>query len=591
MKLLCPLLFFIALMQLSNGIMISEIMADPIADETLNEWIELYNNEDRQINISGFLIGDDKDNDTIEGGLYGKEGTIIEPFGFAVITDDATRAYNNFNVSPDAARLYIDDSSIGNGLSNGGETIYLYDSNGNLMHNLSYSQTAEGLSWAIVNNSLYKSNPTPGFGNEGTIVSGERCDYATEIILAKTIFDNSSEFSFKIRASKLKGQSTNFTSKAEIEDLNGKTAKEYSPFTNEPITLQRTSTEYTPSLEEGKSYTINANITVQCNDTGKENDFDARIITIKGKPLQEDSSVDISGIYDLGSDNTAKFGQAVRIRLDAYRGNTNKESIAVWAEGKKGSRISKQSKANLGMKYTNYSLTLPVQIEPNCDGEFKDGSYTIKAEGLDSEDEEEIEIEKLTGSMCEIKAIKENSISPKKFNFYLQDFNENIDARKEFNTKVVLDNNNDADIPIKVWSYVYRGSKSYSGDKEDNKKEFILKANSLHIVELSNTAENAEPGNYKYKVVINKNNQKTNDEIIKEITIENNLNKNNKDDNNNQENEEIAANGERNKIANNALMNNGGYVYQSTTEKAKSLVPAFFIALSVLLNIILIWRR
>ena len=45
------------------------------------------------------IHGDDKNNDTIEGGLYNKEGTIIEPFSFAIITDGATRVYNNFNVS------------------------------------------------------------------------------------------------------------------------------------------------------------------------------------------------------------------------------------------------------------------------------------------------------------------------------------------------------------------------------------------------------------------------------------------------------------------------------------------------------------
>ncbi len=582
-------------MQISNGIIINEIMADPIADEPLNEWIELYNNESISINVSDWIIGDDNDNDIIEGGLYNKQGTIIEPFGFAIITDDATRVYNNFNVSDTAIRLYVDDSSIGNGLSNDGKTIYLYDKNGNLIHKVTYNKTKEGLTWAYLNGSLHKSNPTPGFSNDGSIVE-EYCDYQIELILAKTMFENSSEFSFKIRASKVSGLKTNFTATASIEDLNGKLIKEYKPFTNDSITNQRTSTEYTPNLEEGKSYIINTDVTVECNDTNLKNNFDTRIITIKGKPLQEESSIDIANIYDLGTDKKAKFGQTIRIKLNAYKGNTNKASVAVWVEDKKGNKLSKQSKTNLDQKYTNYSLTLPVQIKPNCDESFKDGDYTIIAQGLDTEDEEEVEIEDLTDSMCEIKTIEAKTASSKKFGFELEDFNENIELNKKFTTKILFNNDNDADMDIKLWSYVYRGSKCYSGDREENMKEFVLKANSLDTIELSNIVADAEPGDYKFKVLVNKDNQKTNNEITKDVVINENgkaekIDVKSIDDIPDSIKNNIILDYEKNRINNNVITDNYGLVYESTTEKAKSLIPFFIIILSILLNIILIWRR
>ena len=57
-------------MQISNGMIINEIMADTIADESLNEWVELYNDQNVSVNVSNWIIGDDSDNDTIEGGLY-----------------------------------------------------------------------------------------------------------------------------------------------------------------------------------------------------------------------------------------------------------------------------------------------------------------------------------------------------------------------------------------------------------------------------------------------------------------------------------------------------------------------------------------
>jgi len=587
MKFLSFLGAFIFLMKISDGIIINEIMADPVADETLNEWVELYNDGNAAINVSSWIIGDNNDNDTIEGGLYNNEGTIIPAFGYAIITDDATRVYNNFNVSSDAVRLYVDDASIGNGLGNDGETIYIYDNNNNLRDKKAYNETTEDLSWAYINNSLFKSNPTPGFANDERLLSS--CDYAVELILAKTVFDNSSEFSFKIRASKISGSSTNFTSRAKIEDLNGKLITEYEPFTNESITKQRTSTEYTPNLDEGKSYFMDSNVTVQCNDTNKNNNFDTRVITIRGRSLQEESSISIENILDLGADKKAKFGQTVRVRLSAYKGNTNKESVAVWAESDKGKKLSKQSSANLEDKYTNYSITIPVQIIPNCDNDFKDDGYILKAEGLDAEDEQEIEIQDLTDSLCEVKVVQQKEFSTKKFDFEIKDFNEIIDVGREFNTKIVFDNNNDAEIPIKVWSYVYRGSKSYSGDREENKKEFSLKANSLHEIGLENIVDDAESGDYKFKVVVNKNNQKTNNEVIKDIKINSNI-ETLKDENIDLKNINIESDNGNLVTANKVLMPRE-LVYESTTEKAKNLVPIFLIVFSVLLNIVLIWRR
>ncbi|MBI2208322.1 lamin tail domain-containing protein [Candidatus Woesearchaeota archaeon] len=582
------LLAFLLSIGISDALMINEIMADPVADESLNEWIELYNNESAGINASNWIIGDNNDNDTIEGGLYNKEGTVIPAYGFAIIADGSTRVYNNFNVSSDAVRLYVDDSSIGNGLSNSGEAFYLYDSNGNLVDVKNYNSTTDGLSWAVLNGSLHKSNPTPGFPNDGSAIINEGCDYAVNFILSKTLFDNSSDFTFKIRASKISGTTTNFTMRAKIEDLNGKLVREYEPFTNESITTQKTSSEYTPNLDEGKSYILDSNITTGCDDANIENNFDMQIITIKGKPLDEKSSINIENVLDLGNDKQAKFGQIIRVRLNAYKGNTNKESIAVWIEDNNGNRVSKQSRTGLESKYTNYSLTIPVQIDPNCDGKFDNDDYTIKAEGLDSQDEEEIRIDDLTDSMCDVKIIESKKLAAKGFDFELKDFNEVVDVNKKFSAKIVLDNNNDEDMDIKLWSYVYRGSKSYSGEREENMKEFTLNRNSLQVVELSNMVENMQPGNYKFKVVLNKNGQKTNNEITKDIVV-----KNNQDENNNPEELEAKEinidDGIKNKITNNAV--NYGIVYESTTEKAKNLILMFLVFLSVVLNIVLIWRR
>lgn len=589
---LCYLLPFSLFSYSSSALIINEIMADPIADETLNEWIELYNDEDKEINVSNWIIGDDKDNDTIGGGLYDKEGTIIPPFGYAILTDDATRAYNNFNVSNEAVRLYVDDSSIGNGLSNDGEIFYLYDANLNLIDAKSYNKTTEGLSWAYINGTLMKSAPSPGFSNNGSILSNQNCDYAVDFILAKSIFDNSSDFSFQAIVSNIKGQKTNFTSGGKIDDFNGKIMQEYKFFTDEEITSKRTSSKYSPNLEEGKSYILSSNLTVQCNELNFENNFDIEIITIKGKPLENNSFLKIAQVYDLGNDEEAKFGDTIRIKLSAYKGNTNKESVSVWIEDEKN-KISKESRASLFFKYTNYSIVIPVQIKPNCDEKFDNGEYSIIAEGLGIKDEEDIDISGLTSAMCDKKEDEKDNSPSKKFDFNLIDFNEEIELGKEFKTNVMLNNNGDEKIPIKIWSYAYRGSKSYSGEREANKKEFELNPKSIQTIELRNIVENAEPGAYKFKVVINKNRQKTNNEIKKDIEI---IGSRGVATSSKIKNPEAPKAGNAiienssNKITNNAALSNA-IVYESNTEKAKNFIPIFLIILSVIFNVILIWRR
>ncbi len=102
-------LIAIILANQASALIINEIMANT-EDDTYNEWVELYNDNDFGIDISGYMMGDNAGNDTLEGGLYNGGGTTIPAYGYAIITDDATRVYNNFDTDPSAIRLYVDDA-------------------------------------------------------------------------------------------------------------------------------------------------------------------------------------------------------------------------------------------------------------------------------------------------------------------------------------------------------------------------------------------------------------------------------------------------------------------------------------------------
>ncbi len=510
------ILFIILIPVVSADIVINEIMPNPLYDESLNEWIELYNNGDSEVDVSGWLIGDDSELDVIEGGLYNGGGTVIPAKGYAIITDDTTRVYNNFNVDSDVVRLYVEDSSIGNGLRNSGENIYLYDDSV-LIYNVSYLSSETGKSLALLNNSWYLADPTPGFDNSGFMIrENGTCDWKIEIILNKTLF-NREDFDFRVRATNLYDKKTNITGRIYISDFFGNIVKEYKPWTNSSATLKRTSSKYTPNLDKGMAYLINATLQISCNESDLTNNYDTKLFAIYSSARNSESSLKIEKIYDLGNDNKAKFGQTIRVKAQIHKGETTKNSIALWVANE-DERVSKESKTNVYSEYTNYTLTLPVQLKPNCDQNYEDGQYTLFMEGLDLEDSLEMDISGFTKSMCE-EVVVEKKTSSGKLDYRIVEIDKSINLGREFVTKVRLENTGDDGFPVAIWSYVYRGPKTYSGDREDNKRAFYLEGGSISTVELGNIVLDADPGDYKLKVLINKDEQKTNKQLIEDINV------------------------------------------------------------------------
>ena len=111
------------------------------------------------------------------------------------------------------------------------------------------------------------------------------CDYKVEILVNGEEFEKE-DFKWRMRATKIEGKSTNITATAEIEDENSKNVKSYKPWTSDSISKQKTSNEYSPNLKGGE-YKITAEINVECDDTTKANNVDAKTIKIKGEKKEE----------------------------------------------------------------------------------------------------------------------------------------------------------------------------------------------------------------------------------------------------------------------------------------------------------------
>lgn len=121
--------------------------------------------------------------------------------------------------------------------------------------------------------------------------------------------------------------------------------------------------------------------------------------------------------------------------------------------------------------------------------------------------------EEETASMCCACPIKS-----KGFHYSLAEEIDSVYSGQEFTVKVKLENYDKEKHEVKIWSYVYRGSKVYSESREANLQQITILPNSTIAVELENRAI-ADLGNYKFKVKINKDDQKTNKELTTNISI------------------------------------------------------------------------
>lgn len=120
----------------SASIVINEINYNSSSSFDTDDWIELYNNSDSAINISGWVLKDEKDDNSFTF----PNGTKINEREYLVITKDSTRFTPLFT-----NRI----NTIGNfnfGLSGSGELVSLSESEGSVIDSLTYN---DKLPWPL----------------------------------------------------------------------------------------------------------------------------------------------------------------------------------------------------------------------------------------------------------------------------------------------------------------------------------------------------------------------------------------------------------------------------------------------------------
>jgi hypothetical protein len=171
-----------------------------------------------------------------------------------------------------------------------------------------------------------------------------------------------------------------------------------------------------------------------------------------------------------------------------------------------------------------------------------------------------------------------------------------ITTNEEFKLKIIIENNDDKEHEFEIYSYVYRGSKCYSKSRENNKKTIKIGKFDTKIVELKDTIEEADDGDYKIKVRLKQDNLKTEKEITESIEIENKIEEKSIV-------EKIEIMETKPEITNepkiyeyaeeeteNIKINYSAFDYESSSEKSKKLINYLIFTTLVLVIIILVFK-
>ncbi|MBW2974502.1 lamin tail domain-containing protein [Candidatus Woesearchaeota archaeon] len=590
----------------SAELIINEIMYNPEGSDNNKEFIEVFSDEG--INLSDYIIEDGSSHDSLELLFYYNSS-------YSLIVEEG------FNYTGINASVYSAGATIGNNLNNEWDLVIIKDNNGSIVDAVSYSSSwgADGNGRSLCRipdkKGLWQEcNPTPGEANSN-LCSDPYMNYTSLNI--NEFFPNPAGDD---NAPMPGGEFIEIHNKAnysiDIEGLYLKDSGNHKLYITGTTTIEGTVIEpkghlavYTNGFsgflnndghEEIMLYDPYGELIDAVSYSNSEeslawalaNDLWQHRLPSPNKvnPEQEvkmESSFNIEGLEGIEPGEGCEFGDIVKVKFHAYKGNTSKSSIKIYIENEED-RISQIAKAALQNRYANYSLTIPMLIKPNCNEKYEDGDYYVKIGWTSSSKEEDsfrIKVDGINENNCGKMYVEKK---PKKgtLNHNLLEAPGTIEPDEDFTVTVELTNNDGVDHMVELYSYVYRGKESYSGEKDSNKKSVLVKAGQTRDIELKNTVDGAKAGDYKLKIKVKRDDQKTEKEITQPIKL---LEKRSEE-----ESGEIEEKTEVEEKEGPILLEPAKgqeIIYESSSVKARKSVVSLFIGLLVVYAGLLTWKR
>lgn len=409
-------MIFLLSINLVNALTINEINYNPEGDDNNHEYIELSLEE--PLNLTNYTIQDLSSQDSLTLLQY------IPESNYALIVEEGFD-YTNLNCS-----IYSVGATIGNNLNNDEDFILIKNLESTILDAIHYFS-----SWGGNNNgySICKIPDKNGLwqecGKTPCLANSQISAIDYNIIINEFLPDpegndssimpegefielyNKEDYDIDLEGFYFKDQANHKLIISDTTTLDSQKIKEdsylviyanglYGFLNNE-------------GLEKIQFFDSNDNLIDEVSYSGSEEGVSWSLIEEvwqeskpspnEDNPLPETvnpAKIKIEQIY-LGSDDKAKFGDLITLKLLINKGNSTKESVQLYIQDKNNEKISKTTKTNIIKKYTDYLITLPIQIIPNCNSKIPDGKYEIIAEGLDLEESEKIEISGNNPDLCE----------------------------------------------------------------------------------------------------------------------------------------------------------------------------------------------
>ena len=152
-KKIISILFLILIQLLTSQIIITEVMFDTAGEEYHDEFVEIYNNTETIVDLSGWMLSDNDETDVLIR-YNGFENMLLNPHQYCVVMDSSyylNSTYYEALIPDSALRVMINDGSFGQyGLNNSTpETVSIFDPDS-----------------LIVDSYEYTINQTPGYSDE-----------------------------------------------------------------------------------------------------------------------------------------------------------------------------------------------------------------------------------------------------------------------------------------------------------------------------------------------------------------------------------------------------------------------------------------
>ncbi len=146
---------------LTQALTITEVMSNPVGDDSGREWVELYNESDTEIDLSSLTV-------SVKGGAYSTAfsvsgGTVLAPHGYGIIASTVSGATKFLQDYPSYTKPLFRSSMS---LVNTGVTSLDIKVGGVVAASLpSYTAAKEGYTYAKIQDTFVLGVPTPGEEN------------------------------------------------------------------------------------------------------------------------------------------------------------------------------------------------------------------------------------------------------------------------------------------------------------------------------------------------------------------------------------------------------------------------------------------